>query len=101
MKKPYLKPPDKKYTIPTIISLAKSQFKFYTVIRYSNQIIFSNHKFSNSHLEEYAIVVNSVIHKIPASKKEIRHLCEILELDLQRKSPNFKELKNYNFPSLC
>jgi len=47
---------------------------------------------------EYAIVANSVIHKIPGSKKEIRQLCEILELDLQTKSPNFKELKNYNFP---
>ena len=47
---------------------------------------------------EYAIVANSVIHKIPGSKKEIRQLCEILELDLQTKSPNFKELQNYNFP---
>ena len=47
---------------------------------------------------ECAIVANSVIHKIPASKKEIRQLCEILELDLQTKSPNFKELQNYNFP---
>ena len=47
---------------------------------------------------EHAIVVNSVIHKIPGSKKEIRQLCEILELDLQTKSPNFKELQNYNFP---
>ena len=47
---------------------------------------------------EHAIVANSVIHKIPASKKEIRHLCEILELDLHTKSPNFKELQIYNFP---
>ena len=46
----------------------------------------------------FAIVANSVIHKIPGSKKEIRKLCEILELDLQRISPNFKELQNYNFP---
>ena len=46
----------------------------------------------------FAIVANSVIHKIPGGKKEIRQLCEILELDLQRISPNFKELQNYNFP---
>ena len=39
---------------------------------------------------EYAIVANSVIHNIPASKKEIRQLCEILELELQRKSPIHK-----------
>ena len=47
---------------------------------------------------EYAFVANSVIHKIPGSKKEIRQLCKILELDLQTKSPNFNELQNYNFP---
>ena len=45
----------------------------------------------------HAIVANSVIHNIPGSEKEIRQLCEILELDLQRISPNFKELQNYNF----
>ena len=45
----------------------------------------------------FAIVANSVIHKIPGSKKEIRKLCEILELDLQRIAPNFKELQTYNF----
>ncbi len=39
---------------------------------------------------EHAIVANSVIHKIPGSKKEIRQLCEILELELQRKSPIHK-----------
>ena len=43
---------------------------------------------------EYAIVANSVIHKIPGSKKQIRQLCEILELDLQTKSP----IHNYDFP---
>ena len=42
----------------------------------------------------YAIVVNSVIHKIPGSKKQIRQLCEILELELQTKSP----IHNYDFP---
>ena len=42
----------------------------------------------------YAIVVNSVIHKIPGSKKQIRQLCEILELDLQTKSPMHK----HDFP---
>ena len=47
---------------------------------------------------EYAIVANSVIHKIPGSKKQIRQLCEILELELQTKSPNFNELQNYNSP---
>mgnify|MGYP003305187334 FL=1 len=30
----------------------------------------------------YAIVANSVVHMIPGSKKQIRQLCEILELDL-------------------
>ena len=43
---------------------------------------------------EYAIVANSVIHKIPGSKKQIRQLCEILELDLQTKSPMHK----HDFP---
>ena len=43
---------------------------------------------------EYAIVANSVIHKIPGSKKHIRQLCEILELDLQTKSPMHK----HDFP---
>ena len=43
---------------------------------------------------EYAIVANSVIHEIPGSKKQIRQLCEILELDLQTKSPMHK----HNFP---
>ena len=48
---------------------------------------------------KFAIVANSVIHEIPPGrKKEMRQLCEILELDLQTKSPNFKELQNYNFP---
>ena len=47
---------------------------------------------------EYAIVANSVIHKIPGSKKQIGQLCEILELELQTKSPNFNELQNYNSP---
>ena len=47
---------------------------------------------------EYAIVANSVIHKIPGSKKKMRQLCEILELDLQTVPPNFKELQNYNLP---
>ena len=42
----------------------------------------------------YAIVANSVIHEIPGSKKQIRQLCEILELDLQTKSPMHK----HNFP---
>lgn len=42
----------------------------------------------------YAIVANSVIHKIPGSKKQIRQLCEILELDLQTKSPMHK----HDFP---
>ena len=36
---------------------------------------------------DYFIVANSVIHKIPGSKKQISQLCEILELDLQTKSP--------------
>ena len=45
---------------------------------------------------EYAIVANSVIHKIPGSKKEIRQLCKILELELLTKSPDFNELQNYN-----
>ena len=46
----------------------------------------------------YAIVANSVIHKIPpGSKKEMNQLCGILELDLQRIAPNFKELQTYNF----
>ena len=44
----------------------------------------------------YAIVANSVIHKIPGSKKEIRQLCKILELELLTKSPDFNELQNYN-----
>ena len=43
---------------------------------------------------EYAIVANSVIHKIPGSKKQIKQLCEILELDLQTKSPIHK----HDFP---
>ena len=43
---------------------------------------------------EYAIVANSVIHKIPGSKKQIGQLCEILELDLQTKSP----IHNHDFP---
>ena len=47
---------------------------------------------------EYAIVANSVIHNIPGSKKKIRQLCEILELDLQTKAPNFNELQQYNSP---
>ena len=38
----------------------------------------------------HAIVANSVIHNIPGSEKEIRQLCEILELELQRKSPIHK-----------
>ena len=42
----------------------------------------------------YAIVANSVVHTIPGSKKQIRQLCEILELDLQRKSPIHK----HDFP---
>ena len=42
----------------------------------------------------YAIVANSVIHKIPGSKKQIGQLCEILELDLQTKSPMHK----HDFP---
>ena len=42
----------------------------------------------------YAIVANSVIHEIPGSKKQIRQLCEILELDLQTKSPMHK----HDFP---
>ena len=42
----------------------------------------------------YAIVANSVIHKMPGSKKQIRQLCEILELDLQTKSPMHK----HDFP---
>ena len=42
----------------------------------------------------YAIVANSVVHMIPGSKKQIRQLCEILELDLQRKSPIHK----HDFP---
>jgi len=42
----------------------------------------------------YAIVANSVVHMIPGSKKQIRQLCEILELDLQTKSP----IHNYDFP---
>ena len=46
----------------------------------------------------FAIVANSVIHKIPGSKKQIGQLCEILELELQTKSPNFNELQNYNSP---
>ena len=46
----------------------------------------------------FAIVANSVIHKIPGSKKKMRQLCEILELDLQTVPPNFKELQNYNLP---
>ena len=41
-----------------------------------------------------AIVANSVIHQIPGSKKQIRQLCEILELDLQTKSPMHK----HDFP---
>ena len=43
---------------------------------------------------ECAIVANSVVHMIPGSKKQIRQLCEILELDLQRKSPIHK----HDFP---
>ena len=43
---------------------------------------------------EYAIVANSVIHKIPGSKKQIKQLCEILELDLQTKYPMHK----HDFP---
>jgi len=43
---------------------------------------------------EYAIVANSVVHKIPGSKKQIRQLCEILELDLQTKYPMHK----HDFP---
>ena len=43
---------------------------------------------------EYAIVANSVIHKIPGSVKQVRRLCEILELDLQTKSPIHK----HDFP---
>jgi len=43
---------------------------------------------------EYAIVANSVIHKIPGSEKQISQLCEILELDLQTKSP----IHNHDFP---
>ena len=43
---------------------------------------------------DYFIVANSVIHKIPGSKKQIRQLCEILELDLQTKSPMHK----HDFP---
>ena len=42
----------------------------------------------------YAIVANSVIHEIPGSKKQIRQLCEILDLDLQTKSPMHK----HDFP---
>ena len=42
----------------------------------------------------YAIVANSVIHQIPGSKKQIRQLCEILELDLQTKYPAHK----HDFP---
>ena len=38
----------------------------------------------------YAIVANSVVHMIPGSKKQIRQLCEILELDLQTKYPMHK-----------
>ena len=38
----------------------------------------------------HAIVANSVIHNIPGSEKEIKQLCEILELELQRKSPIHK-----------
>tara|TARA_B100001115_G_C15580997_1_gene277529 strand:- start:48 stop:449 length:402 start_codon:yes stop_codon:yes gene_type:complete len=45
-----------------------------------------------------AIVANSVIHKIPGSKKQIGQLCKILELDLKTASPDFIELQNYNFP---
>ncbi len=43
---------------------------------------------------DYFIVANSVIHKIPGSKKQISQLCEILELDLQTKSP----IHNLDFP---
>ena len=42
----------------------------------------------------YAIVANSVVHMIPGSKKQIRQLCEILELDLQTKSP----MDKHDFP---
>ena len=42
----------------------------------------------------YAIVANSVVHMIPGSKKQIRQLCEILELDLQTKYPMHK----HDFP---
>ena len=42
----------------------------------------------------YAIVANSVVHTIPGSKKQIRQLCEILELDLQTKSP----MDKHDFP---
>ena len=44
-----------------------------------------------------AIVANSVIYQILGNKKEIRKLCEILELDLQTRSPNFKELQTHGF----
>ena len=51
----------------------------------------------------HAIVANSVIHEIPGSKKEIRQLCEILELELQRKSPihkhDYPERTVYGQPS--
>ena len=43
---------------------------------------------------DYFIVANSVIHKIPGSKKQISQLCQILELDLQTKSP----IHNLDFP---
>ena len=35
----------------------------------------------------YAIVANSVVHMIPGSKKQIRQLCEILELELKTFEP--------------
>ena len=44
-------------------------------------------KSNESTSTEYAIVANSVIHKIPGSKKQIRQLCEILELELKTFEP--------------
>ena len=43
---------------------------------------------------ECAIVANSVVHMMPGSNKQMRQLCEILELDLQTKSPMHK----HDFP---
>jgi len=52
--------------------------------------ISKGHDSDDNGTTEHAIVANSVIHNIPGSKKEIRQLCEILELELQRKSPIHK-----------